>query len=91
MIKKYLFIAFAIISISVVSCRQDEDLPAVEVKSTEILGQQKKSNKSDSSSYSKSSDSTDTPENGTHWKINDSIRDGISDPPVNTTHWRIKN
>lgn len=103
MIKKYIFIAFAIISISVVSCRQDEDLLIAELKSTELqpkdIVAKKTSKKSDSSSYSKSSDSTgtgmipsDPPKNGTHWKVNDSIKSyDITDPPKNGTHWKVKN
>ncbi|MCI3937046.1 hypothetical protein MQX03_07530 [Chryseobacterium aahli] len=103
MIKKYLFIAFAIISISVVSCRQDEDLPVTELKFIELqskdIVEKKTSKKSDSISYSKSSDSTDTgitpsdpPKNGTHWRLNDSIKIiDVTDPPKNSTHWKGQN
>lgn len=104
MIKKYLFIAFAIISISVVSCRQDEDLPTAELKSTELqpkdIVAKKTSKKSDSSSYYQKSDSVNTgiipndpPKNGTHWKMSDSINvsDIPNDPPKNGTHWKVKN
>lgn len=104
MIKKYLFIAFAIISISVVSCRQDEDLSAIELKSNELrpndLLEKRISKKSDSSSYQNKVDSagtgitpTDPPKNGTHWKIIDSLGTSYdpNDPPKNGTHWKTKN
>lgn len=92
MIKKYLFIAFAIISISVVSCRQDDEM----VKTKNDNNLKVKVDSVENQTSSKISDSSltgitlkDPQENATYSKLDSIlISPDPYDPPKNGTHWK---
>lgn len=91
MIQKYIFVVLVFTSILIVSCRQDEDLPTEKIVNTDHIF---KKTGSMSQNSAKSTDSiANPPKNGTHWKVEDSIKLPIDDtnPPKNGTHWRIYN
>jgi hypothetical protein len=92
MIKKYLFLAFAIISISLVSCRQDNE--TIEIENENAL--KIKVDSEENQNFGKASDSLfnvinpNGSPNGNNWQGLDSISlsDDPNDPPKNGTHWK---
>lgn len=77
--------------ITVISCRQDEEMNS-EKETSDFF---EKITKEDvhpeyASRDSSNIDPKEPPKNGTHWKIGDSINvsDDPNEPPKNGTHWK---
>lgn len=98
MVQKYFLTVILLASFLVVSCRQDNETPTEDLKSTNLSSEEIAGDTENSGTFSRDSTNviitpTDPPKNGTHWKLSDSIQttDDTTDPPKNGTHWRGKN
>lgn len=98
MVQKYFFIVMSIIGVTLISCREDDNLISQEDKTNLLENKvsredenQNSANKSDSTEVG--IDPNDPPKNGTHWRGRDSIiisNNETTDPPKNGTHWKIE-
>lgn len=79
---RYLLSIMFLASISILSCRQDDEIASEELVNKKVFSTEETSKKADSSAHVMlMSDSiileitpTDPPKNGTHWKLTDSIQ-----------------